>query len=191
MKEAKVLSECVVFDDFYQMIEGTYQLTQADGTASETIRRLCFERGDGVCGVVYNTDTQRAILVKQFRYPCHANGDSWMVEAVAGMLHKGNDKTEEMKREVLEEIGYAVKHIEKLSTFYVSPGGSSERIHLFHIEVDNAGKVASGGGLAHETEDIEIIEYTLSELKIAVDTNEIKDAKTILGCMHLFQRMGI
>jgi ADP-ribose pyrophosphatase len=173
------------------MIEGTYQLEQADGTMSEPIRRLSFERGDGVCGVVFNTDTQKAILVRQFRYPCHANGDGWMIEAVAGMLHKGHDETEEMKREVLEEIGYEVRYIEKLSTFYVSPGGSSERIHIFHVEVDNAGKVASGGGLTHETEDIEIVEYTLPELKKAVETNELRDAKTILGCKQLFQRMSI
>jgi hypothetical protein len=45
----------------------------------------------------------------------------------------------------------------------VSPGGSSERIHLSHVEVRDADKVAQGGGVAAENEDICVVEWTLDE----------------------------
>jgi hypothetical protein len=49
-----------------------------------------------------------------------------------------------LRRELLEEIGYEANLIEPIATFYVSPGGSSERIRLFYVEVSDPREKGAG-----------------------------------------------
>ena len=72
-----------------------------------------------------------------------------------------------------------------ISTFYVSPGGSSERILLYFAEVNSTDKVAAGGGLPDEEEDIQILEWSLPEVKSVMTSGKIADAKTLIGLMWL------
>ncbi|HEY7414936.1 MAG TPA: NUDIX hydrolase, partial [Ktedonobacteraceae bacterium] len=88
-------------------------------------------------------------------------------------------------REMIEEIGYQPDTLTPIGTFYVSPGGTSERIMLYYAEIGNSNKVGTGGGLASEHEDIQLIELASSELWNALDNNTIVDAKTIIGAMWL------
>jgi len=104
------------------------------------------------------------------------------------MLEPGEDPQAALKREVLEETGYEVVSIEKIAQFYVSPGGSSERIVLFYVEVRNATKVAAGGGLVSENEDIQSIWYSPEELQKMVDAGDIHDAKTLIGALWFLRR---
>jgi ADP-ribose pyrophosphatase len=101
------------------------------------------------------------------------------------MLEEGEDPEEAIRREILEEVGYHVAQLCPISTFFVSPGGSSERIFLYYAEVDNTAPVELGGGLAHESEDIQAVEFSLPELWGALDAGRIVDAKTMIGLMWL------
>jgi ADP-ribose pyrophosphatase len=188
MKRVDIIKEELVFDDFYKIEEAILQYELPNGEMTEPMQRLCFLRGDSVAGIVFNTNTRKAILVKQFRYPGYKHGIAWMVEIVAGMLKEGHDPVEEMKREVLEEVGYSVDKIEYITRCYVSPGGSSERTYIYYIEVSNAGRVHDGGGLLHETESIEVMEYSLDELKDALAKEQIPDAKSIIACNYLLAK---
>ena len=189
MTQVKVTDSKIVFDDFYKIEEATFQYELPNGEMTEPLTRLCFHRGNSVAGAVYNTDTHKAILVKQFRYPCHTNGDdAWITEVVAGMLAKEEDPLEAMKREVMEEIGYEVKSIQHISSFYPSPGGSSEKVYLYYIEVEEKGKVAEGGGLAYENENIQVVEYSVQELRDAINNDGIPDAKSIIACNYLLAK---
>ena len=188
MKRVNIIKEGIVFDDFYKIEEAILQYELPNGEMTEPMQRLCFLRGDSVAGVVFNTDTQKAILVRQFRYPGYKHGNAWVVEVVAGMLKEGYDPAEEMKREVLEEVGYAVDKIEYITRCYMSPGGSSERSYIYYIEVSNAGKVHEGGGLLDETESIEVMEYTLDELRDAIAKEQVPDAKSIIACNYLLAK---
>jgi ADP-ribose pyrophosphatase len=125
------------------------------------------------------------ILVNQFRYPTLEKGPAWVTEVLAGVLEPNEDPEAAIRREILEEIGYRVGDLMHIATFYMSPGGSSERIILYSAEVDNADKVTSGGGLASEDEDIKILEFSLADLWAAFQSGEIVDAKTIIALMWL------
>ena len=188
MRKVDVKESKIVFDDFYKMEEATFSYELPDGTMTEPLTRLCFHRGDGVAAAVYNTDTRKAFLVRQFRYPCYTHGEGWILEVVAGMLGKDEDATAAMQREIEEEIGYKVAAIEPICHFYVSPGGTSERIFLFYAEVNEAGKVSNGGGLDHEAENIEVIEMMLDELRDTLARNGIPDGKSIMACNYLLQK---
>jgi nudix-type nucleoside diphosphatase (YffH/AdpP family) len=187
--KVKVLNKKVVFNDFYKITEATFEFEKNNGEMTEPITRLCFERGDSVAGIVYNTDTQQAILVRQFRWPAYEKGPGKVTEVVAGMLKEGEDPEVAMRREVEEEIGYTVAHIEHVSTFYVSPGGSSERVFTYYIEVRESGKVNEGGGLAEESEHIEVVNYSITELREAIKEGGVPDAKSIIACNYLLEKV--
>jgi 8-oxo-dGTP pyrophosphatase MutT (NUDIX family) len=74
---------------------------------------------------------------------------------VAGSVDVVGERPEEaLKREIVEEIGYRMDTCTHIRDFYVSPGGVSEIISLYYVEVSE--KVSDGGGIGDE--NIETIE---------------------------------
>ena len=188
--QVEILTRRRVFDSFFQIDEAELRYERFDGAMTPPVRRLVFERGDSVAAIVYHRDENRLLFLRQFRYPTYDKGPGWITEVVAGMQEHGEPAEEALKRELLEETGYEASSIEPIATFYVSPGGSSERIVLFYVEVVPAGKIARGGGLAEESEDIETIWYSPEELARAAAAGEIQDAKTLIGILWFQNRMA-
>ena len=62
----------------------------------------------------------------------------------------------------------------------MSPGAVTEVLHYFVAEYDSTMKVAEGGGLDHEQEDIEVLELDFEQAYQMISSGEIKDAKTIM-----------
>jgi len=137
---------------------------------------------------VYHEDWKEFVLVNQFRYPTYKKGPGWITELVAGTLEEGESPGACMRRELEEEIGYNTSILTHISTFYVSPGGTSERIHLYYATINEALKVSEGGGLATENEDILMERYNRNNLMEALKNGEIQDAKTIIALMWLQNR---
>lgn len=147
---------------------------------SDVIRRISLERGDSVAIIIFNLDTNKIIMVSQFRYPLYKKGDSWLIEAIASVMDPGETPEESARRKVLEETGLNITMMEHISTFYPSPGGSSERIYLYYSEVSGeSAKFSKTGGLAYE--DIRAFEISLTEALEKIKSGEIMDAKTIIG----------
>src|SRR5215475_7340239 len=111
------------------------------------------------------------------------------METVAGILDEGETPESALKREVLEETGYAVETFEHIGTFYVSPGSSSERIILYYAEVSGQSNVGPGGGLESEGEDIETVELSLDDLERLLRRHSVQDAKTIVAIQWLLRRL--
>ncbi len=59
------------------------------------------------------------------------------------------------------------------------PALSTERAHLFLATYHAGDRVAAGGGLAHEGEDIDVVELPLAELASMIDTGERLDLKVL------------
>jgi nudix-type nucleoside diphosphatase, YffH/AdpP family len=177
-----------IFDGFFKIDEAELSYERFDGEMTPMVKRLCFERGDSVAAIVKHRNTGDFIFLRQFRYPTHEKGPGWIIEAVAGMQEPGEEPEVSLRRELLEEIGYEANLIEPIATFYVSPGGSSERIRLFYVEVSDRGKKGQGGGLLEENEDIQTVAYSAAELDAALRRGEIQDAKTLVGIYWLRSR---
>ncbi len=184
-KKVIIYEKSRVFDGFFKIDQALLSYERFDGEMSESVCRLNFERGDAVAAIIYHRETENVVLVNQFKYPTYERGPGWITETVAGILEENEIPEDAMRREILEEVGYEVESLKHISTFYVSPGGSSERIYLYMAEVSNTGKVADGGGLDEESEDIALVEIPVSELRNALASGEIQDAKTIIGIMWL------
>ena len=151
---------------------------------SDEMTRLNFNRGDSVAVLLHDPEEDSVLLVRQFRYPAYVNdGPGWILELVAGMMAPGQSAHSVARAELLEEAGYAVDDLKPIGSFYVSPGGTSERI-LLYLGLAHR-KVSSGGGRTDEHEDIQIVEIPLAEATKMVDTGEICDAKTIIALQWL------
>lgn len=182
MKKVLINNQQIVFNDFFKLEDALVSFEKFNGEMSEPARRLSLERGDSVAVLVFNQTTQKLILINQFRYPTYKNGDGWIIETIAGMIDKEESAEAAAKREVEEEVGLNINSMEFISTFYLSPGGSSERIHLYFSEVSGEDANYKGfGGMIAEGEDIKVEEMSLNEALHGIKSGKIVDAKTILG----------
>ncbi len=181
MKKVQIISEKIVFDDFFKVLESRLQFEKFDGRMSPPVRRLTLERGDAAAALLWQRDKQRLLLVEQFRHATYKKGPGWIKELVAGIVKPGEEPEAAMGREILEETGYQVQELKYIGKFYLSPGGSSERIFLYYAEVGESDRVEAGGGAAGEHEDIRLVEYSKEEIERVLDRREIVDAKTLVA----------
>jgi ADP-ribose pyrophosphatase len=181
--DVSVIGKRRVFDSFFKVDELKFRFEKFNGEMSRPVTRLVFERNDSVAAVVLNTDTKRLIFTRQFRAPAYEKGPGWITEILAGMIDPNESPEEALHREVFEESGYRVRVSRHITTFYVSPGGSSERILLYYVEVDDTTLDGSGGGLAGEDEDIQLTEMTIPDAIASVSSGGFVDAKTIVGLL--------
>ena len=191
MADRKVVIDkrALLLDDYFKVEAVQVSYEKFDGTMGAPVRRLDLVRGDAVAAVLFNKARQCVILVNQFRYATLSLGGGWMTEVVAGVVDEGELPEDAIRREILEEAGYEIEKLERISCFYPTPGITSERIILFYAETRGDGPVAKGGGLAEEGEDIKVIELPLDEAFRQLDSGEIADAKTIIGLMWLKARV--
>lgn len=188
MRKVEIRDKHIVFDDVFKIQDATLCFQKFNGQMSEPVRRLVFERGDSAAALLFNRDTQKILLINQFRYPTYEKGQGWLYEVVAGVIDANEQPEESIRREIREEIGYEANALTHIASFYVSPGGTSERIILFYGEVGDADRVSAGGGLASEHEDIQLVELTLPDLWRALENGDIVDAKTLIAAQWLQQR---
>ncbi|MGB9823709.1 MAG: NUDIX hydrolase [Candidatus Hydrothermia bacterium] len=132
------------------------------------------------CAVLPITEDGHAILITQYRAPVKRE----ILEIPAGKIDPGETPEEAAIRELREEIKMETKRLIKIGSFYLSPGYSTEKIHIY-IGLD-----LSENALPHDFgEDIKIKKFPLSELEDKLKKGEIEDAKTaiaILYYIHLF-----
>lgn len=185
-----VIEKCrLLLDDFFKVEEAFVSFEQRDGSMSPPVRRLDLKREDAVCALVVNKAHGTVILVRQFRYAALSRGEAWPLELVAGLIDQGETPEDAIRREILEEAGYAVGTLTRHFTFYPSPGITSERGILYYGETAGDKPVAEGGGLAEESEDIAVVEMPFAEAFAMLDRGEIVDGKTLIGLLWLREQM--
>jgi nudix-type nucleoside diphosphatase (YffH/AdpP family) len=190
MKKVSIEQKRYLLEDFFKVEEVYLRFERFNGEMSRRVRRLSLQRGDSVAILIYNLTTEKIILIDQFRYPTYQNGNGWVIETIAGMVNPEELPKQTARRETQEETGLNINAFEHIATFYLSPGGSSERIFLYYSEVSGEqAEYAKTGGLLHEGEDIKVLELFLEEALAKIRSGEIMDAKTIIGIYWLENRL--
>lgn len=173
-----------------------------DGMRSARVPHEVMERGDSVAALVHDVARDRVHLVEQFRIAAHergtrwsseteqggagdGDGKGWMREIVAGGIAEGETPEEAIRREIREEIGLAVRDLRRIGLFYLSPGGSTERMFLFYATAENGpgGQDAHGPEVSDAESDEDILPLALpaEALLAALDQGLIEDAKTLVA----------
>lgn len=180
MNQIKILNTDILSDNWYVLKKVTYEVTEKDGNTAVQSREA-YDRGNGATILLYNKAQSSVILTRQFRLPTYINGnpDGMLIECCAGLLDKDNPE-DCIRKETEEETGYKITDVKKIFEAYMSPGSVTEIVYFFVAEYAKEMKVSDGGGLAHENENIEVLELPFSEALQMVKTGEIKDGKTIM-----------
>jgi ADP-ribose pyrophosphatase len=170
---------------------------RTDGSSDQ--RWVSFERGDAVAALIVNTDTNHVILVKQFRPPIAAveGDDHKLTETVAGMVRQNEELLQCLQRRIADETGYELKYnsdtgglagVEFICQFYSSPGGTSERIHLYYVAVDGETVRKSGFGIRERGESIEPDVMPIGRFLESLERAAFKDPKIIIAGQWLAKR---
>ena len=176
----KITKTELLSDNWYILNKITYEYLNKKGIWETQIRE-CYDRGNGAVILLYNKQNKTIILTQQFRLPTFINGNptGQMIEACAGLLDKDNPEDCIIK-ETQEETGYKISKVKKIFESYMSPGSVTEILHFFIAEYSSEMKISDGGGLAHEQENIEVLELDFNTAYNMISSGEIKDGKTIM-----------
>jgi ADP-ribose pyrophosphatase len=185
-RTVQIVDRHPIFEQFvFRIEEARLRHERFDGSLSAELVRLNLDRGDSVAALVHDTQRDRLMLAEQFRFSTYDKGPGWMLELPAGVLEVGEAPEAATRRELQEEIGFAVDSLSPIATVYLSPGGCSERIHIFYVPVTPSDHTSSGGGVPSEGEDIRIVEMPVRTAFALVEAREIVDAKTVIAIQWL------
>ena len=174
----------LVYDGIFKLNRIALCHERYDGTMSSVKTVLNLERGDAAAVLLRDVERDTVLLTEQFRYGAYQRtGEGWIVDLVAGIVEEGETAEKAARREALEEVGYQLDGLEFVASFFVSPGGTTERIHLFYAPVSPLQRVCQGGGTGGE--NIRLLELTADDAWARVEDGRIRDAKTIIALQWL------
>lgn len=116
------------------------------------------------------------ILIKQYRYTI----DQWIWEVPAGSLEPNEDPAAAAARECEEEIGLMPARVERLRSFYPTPGFCNEEMIFFRCS-DLREPAPDSTAKKDDDEDLEPQTFTLAEAREMVKRGEIVDLKTAVA----------
>lgn len=116
----------------------------------------------------------RVVLVRQYRYA--VADDVW--ELPAGRLDPGESPETGVRRELEEEVGLRPGGLEKISTFFTTPGFCDEVMHLYR-----ASALTSVPPRPEEDERITIGTFSLDEALAMVRRGEVREGKTLVALL--------
>jgi nudix-type nucleoside diphosphatase (YffH/AdpP family) len=184
----RITAEETLSDNWYLLKKYSFDLRRRDGSWQAQTREV-YDRGNGATILLYNLEQRTVLLIRQFRMPTFVNGHSgYLIESAAGLLDNASPE-ERIRLEAEEETGYRIGAIEKIFEAFMSPGSVTERIHFFIGQYQPGDRINSGGGLAEEGEDIEVLELGFDEAIAMIGSGDIVDGKTIMLLQYLQLRL--
>lgn len=151
----------------------------------QTLLRETVDHGHGAAVLLVDPRRRTVVLLRQFRWAAVVGGcDELLVEVPAGLLDEASPE-DCVRAEAEQEVGFRVRRPHRVFDCFMSPGSLTERVVCFVAAYDAADRVAPGGGLEHEGEDIEVLELPFDEALAMVADGRIRDAKTILLLQHV------
>ncbi len=154
--DVEVITRQQPYSSYFALEDITLRHKRFDGSMSPPVDRAVFLAADAVTVLPYDPVTDRVLLVEQFRPATFVRDDRnpWVLETVAGRCDADEPVEETARREVVEEAGLTVQSLEKIGSYYSTPGCVTEYIFSFVAIVDLANARAQTHGLASEGEDI-------------------------------------
>lgn len=173
MTDEKTLSSEVIFEGRAVRLR-IDTIETVDGRQST---REIVEHDD--CVTVVPVDEEgNILLVKQYRRAA----DTDLLEIPAGGIDPGEDAEAAVIREMQEETGFKPQKLKRLGGFYSSPGFCTEYLNLY-LATD----FAASRLYAEDTEAIELVRVSVSDIPGLISSGKIEDAKTIAGLLYYLE----
>lgn len=177
----RILEERVVYQGH---VIGVAEVTVQDPEGEVHTRDVV--RHPGAVSVVA-VDGDEILLVRQYRVP--ADEELW--EIPAGKLDiPGEDLEACAHRELNEETGFGARQLRHLVSVYLTPGYSDELHHIF-LATDLFALDEGARPDGAEEHHMVTTRRLLAEVPAMVASGELRDAKTILGCLMALGILGV
>lgn len=124
----------------------------------------------------------KIVMTKQYR---HALGEVG-IELPGGVVEKGESFEDGVKRELLEETGYAFDEIKFLGKISANP---STNTNLMHMYLATGGKKVTEQSL-DANEEIEVLELSFEELIQLIDENKIMQSMHLSTIYYALKALG-
>lgn len=159
----------------------------------------CIKVHDCVSTLLYHTDKKAFLLVKQFRpalwhyqnthgIKCDEMGFSY--ELCSGIMDKNKSHEQTAIEEILEETGYCVKNLAKITSSFGGLGISASKQSIFFAKIDESMKISKGGGVDDEKIDLVFVAQD-EAIKFAYDENIAKSISVIFTFEWFFSHKNL
>jgi nudix-type nucleoside diphosphatase (YffH/AdpP family) len=167
------------------LYQGWLNLLMVDMRAAngELFERHVVEMNRAVAVLPYDAERRMALTVSMPRTPVMLAGLPDMMEAIAGILE--DEPADCARREALEEAGVQLGDMVHLGQIWSIPSVVTEKIDYFLAEYSAGDRIAAGGGLDEEQENITVHELPLDQLWTMFAQKQINDGKLAILLMAL------
>jgi len=117
-------------------------------------------------------------LIKQYRYAAK----EVLIEVPAGCLEQGETPEQAASRELKEETGFLAHSFTYFGKAYAMPGSCTECLHFFLAQ-----EWVTGPTFFDQDEQIELVSFSILEVKNMIKKGVIKDAKTLICLFYFFE----
>ena len=195
-RDVEIVEQRVVYQGFSRLEIVRFRHRQFAGGMGVIIQRELLMKPEAVGVLIYDPKRDEVLMIEQFRVGALSESNPWQLEIVAGLVDSvDEDETLEavVCREALEEAGVELRQVQKLMSYFMSPGGSNEKFTLFVAEADlsNAGGLH---GLPEEGEDIRVAVLKSDEAFQALMDGRVSNAPALIALQWLMlnkQHLGI
>ena len=175
-----------VYRGFFTMQEYQFRHKRFNGEWSDTVTREIFERGHAVGVLPYDPELKEFVLIEQIRIGALPTSSTpWLIEIIAGMIDDGETAEKVCHRESFEEAGIELKNLTKALSYLSSPGGTTERLHIYIASTD-ASKAEGIHGLEAEAEDIKVHRVKEQTAREWLENGYIDNAAAVIALQWFF-----
>lgn len=179
--DVQILSKETLYQGFFKMVKYAFKHKLFAGGWSDVVEREIFERGHAVAVLPYDPVLDEFVMIEQVRIGALPTSTSpWLLEVVAGIIDEGETPEDVCCREAKEEAGIDIQKLFKALSYLSSPGGTTERIHIFVGLVD-ASNAKGIYGLDYENEDILVHRVPTSVAFEWINQGKIDNAATLIA----------
>jgi ADP-ribose pyrophosphatase len=185
-KDVQILSKETLYKGFFKMIKYAFKHKLYEGGWSDVVEREVFERGHAVAVLPYDPVLDEFVMIEQFRIGAlstaslSSTSSPWLLEVVAGIIDEGETPEDVCYREAKEEAGLDIQKLHKALSYLASPGGTTERLHIY-IGLVDASNARGVHGLEHESEDILVHTVPTSVAFDWINQGKIDNSATLIA----------
>ena len=175
------------YANFFAIEEYDLRFRRFDGSMSPQINRAVFISGDAVTVLPYDPRRDRVLLIEQFRAGPLGRGDHqpWLLEAIAGRVDPDETPEQAARREAVEEAGLTLGALERVGSYYPTPGAKSEYLTSYVALCDLPDWVEGVFGVEGEAENIRGHLIDFEGFMALVASGEVDNAPLLVTALWL------
>lgn len=129
------------------------------------------------------TEDNEVLLIRQYRHAA----EEVFLEVPGGCVDPGETPEQAVKRELLEETGYAFETLEPMGHVYANPSTAGNKTYSYLL---------TGGKKVQEQhldgrEEIEVLKVSIEELKDLLLNNKILQALHVTAILYGLNKLGL